>query len=355
MKILILTSELKNTCGVSNHLYNLCIGLKKNSIDITIACPGGESIKRFTDLGVNVCTIPQLMHEKRNILNYINAYFKLFYLIRKNNYNIVHSHNHYCANIAKNVCRLTGIKTIQSNHGILPKIGRLKHFAADYYVAVNDHIKDYMIEQENIPKENIFLIYNGIWKKTNSGRFQRDKIKFIAASRLIKEKGIQDFIKAVHLLDKNIFMKAEFYIAGEGYYEAELNKLNEKLGGRVTFLGNVINLSERLNDYDIFVMATSGKYEGLPMVLIEAAFSGCIIISSSFTEMNKIFSEENGCLLYDKGDAGSLSVKIEYVIGNYPDSLLKAKKLNEIAVRNFGADLMTEKVIQLYSKVTNEN
>ncbi len=351
MKILFLTNELKNTCGVTSHLYNLCIGLKKNGIDFRIACGGGDSIQKFKDSEISVISIPEILHEKRIIVRFVITHIKLLFYLLSGKYDLVHSHHHYCANIAKNVCRILSIKTVQTNHGILPNVGLLKHFSADYFIAVNDHIYDYLVTEEKISGERKSLIYSGIWEKENKTKERQKKIKFIAAARLVEEKGTQDYIKAVHLLDENYFKQAEFFIGGEGAYENVLRELNEKLGGKIIFLGNVASLSERFDEFDVFVMTSKSKSEGLPITMIEAAFAGCLIISSNYYGINKLFNYDNGCITYECGDYVSLTHKLANVIDNYDEAILLAKKLHKIIIKNFSADTMTQKTIQLYSKI----
>lgn len=355
MKILFLTDELKNTCGITSHLYNLCVGLKKKEVGFEIICGRGEVIQKFKDAGMEAFVIPQLLHEKRNVINFITAHVKLLIHLLNGKYDLVHSHHHYCANIAKNVCRMLSIKTVQTNHGILPNVGLLKHFSADYFIAVNDHIYDYLTTEEKISKERISLIYNGIWERENTIKEQHKKIKFIAAARLVKEKGIQDYIKAVYLLDEKYFNQAEFFVSGEGAYENVLRELNQKLGGKIFFLGNITNLSERFNEFDVFVMTSKSESEGLPMTIIESAFSGCIILSSKYYGMNKCFSEENGCVTYDCGNINSLSKKIVAIIENYKASKLNAEKFQETVKKNFSAREMVESTISVCKNILNSS
>ncbi|MFA5805286.1 MAG: glycosyltransferase family 4 protein [Melioribacteraceae bacterium] len=352
MKILFLTNELKNTCGITSHLYNLCVGLKKNEVDFEIACGKGEEVKIFRDAGLEAHVIPQLLHEKRNVINFITAHVKLLIHLLNGKYDLVHSHHHYCANIAKNVCRILSIKTVQTNHGILPNVGLLKHFSADYFIAVNDHIYDYLVAEEKISGERISLIYSGIWEKENRTKERNKKIKFIAAARHVEQKGIQDYIHAVSLLDDKYFEKAEFYIAGKGDYETNLRDLKDKLASRIIFLGDITNLADQFYEYDVLVMTS--RSEGLSMVMIEAAYAECVVISSQFYGLNKLFNYENGCITYNCGDYQSLSQKIAIVIDNYDEAILLAKKLHKIIIKNFNARNMVNSTIDLYKSILNK-
>jgi glycosyltransferase involved in cell wall biosynthesis len=351
MKVLILTNELKNTCGVTSHLYNLSIGLIKNNVDLTIACSGGESVNKFRSLGVNTVIIQQLKHERRNLLNYLTAHIKLFMYLKNNKYDIVHSHHHYCANIAKNVCGILNIKTVQTNHGILPRVGRLKHFAADYYISVNDHINQYMIIEEMISGERISVIYYGIWETECKTKETHKKIRFIAAARLVEEKGIQDYINAVHLLEEKYFEQAEFFFGGEGEYEPVLRKINDKLGGKIIFLGNIINLNMHLDEFDVFVMTSKSKSEGLPMSIIEAAFNKNLIITSNFVGLSYYFTDGVDGIIFENNDIKSLSEKIMFTINNYEDLTHLSLNYHQKAKIKFNAERMVNNTIKLYKSI----
>jgi len=349
MKLLFLANELDNTNGITSHLFNLCVGLQNHNIKIDIACGEGNAVKKFQDIGINVFIVPQLYHQKRGMINYIIAHIKIFSVIIKGKYDLVHSHHHYSSNIAQNICGLLSIKTVQTNHGLFPAIGRLKHFPSDYVIAVNDYIYNTLLLEKRVAKEKLYLIYNGIWEQIGKKKECGQKIKFISASRLIEEKGIQDFIKAVNLLDDAYFEKAEFCFAGEGPYERELLVLNKKLGNKVLYAGNIINLQERFYEYDVFVFTS--KNEGLPMILIEAAFAGCQIITSRYIGINEIFNEKNGCLTYEKGNITELAEIIKKVIERNEIIKTNADKFQKIAMEYFNAGIMTNKTMEFYYKI----
>ena len=72
---------------------------------------------------------------------------------------IIHTHNHYAANLSKIISRLLRIKTIQTCHGIIPEEGRLSHFSADYIISVNEHIIKYLIENK-LGEQNFEILEN---------------------------------------------------------------------------------------------------------------------------------------------------------------------------------------------------
>src|SRR5438876_171737 len=139
MNIALIANELRYTCGVTNHLLHLSKGLSEDSSKkIFIICGGGNGINRFDEINAEVIQNDRFWHKERSYLKYLSAVRFLKSFITDNNIDIVHCHSHYSANIAKSAAENSGIKTIQTNHGLLGAEGRLKHFNADKYIAVNE-------------------------------------------------------------------------------------------------------------------------------------------------------------------------------------------------------------------------
>ena len=209
LKILIVTNELLTTCGVSKHLlYFLSEAKKRDDVEFTILCGGGDAIDVYKDLCKEVFVNPAVKHENRSAVNFIKAFLFLFKLLTKNKYQIIHSHNHYADNIAKLVSYFVKVKTIQTVHGIIEPIGRLNHYPSKYFIAVNEHVYDYLTKQKNKQSKNVKLMRSGVPVPTNSIKTINQKLKIISAGRLIPEKGFDIFIEAISKLKKNTIDKA---------------------------------------------------------------------------------------------------------------------------------------------------
>ena len=159
MKVLFIVNELLYTCGVSTHIYNLISGFKKNStIELYLLCGGGVAISKFEDIGIDVLIDENIKHENRSIRGYIKAILNLSQLINKYEIDIIHSHHHYAASIAQKSGIFKNVKTIQTNHGILPEIGFINHFSSNFIIGVNQHIVDYIIRNKIRPPQKVRLI-----------------------------------------------------------------------------------------------------------------------------------------------------------------------------------------------------
>jgi len=347
MNILYITNELNYSDGVASHLFYLLKNLKlKGNTGIYLMCGGGSGIEKFSSLEIEISVKKNVNHGNRGIKNFTSAIHSVYKFVKDKKIDIVHSHNHYASNIASKAARFTNFKTVQTVHGLIPEKGRLRHYCANNFITVNDHVYHYLLEN-NIPKDKISLIYNGIDFKSLKCIKKKPDIKIICASRLEKGKGIDTFIKAISMLPSEYKDKAEFLIAGSGSLEAELKDLDTELTAGIKFMGNLRNLRNEFDNTQIFVLTSES--EGLPITLLEAAASKNLVISSDFIGIENIVIDGKEGFIFKMHDARDLSSKIKFALDN---NQLK----NEIAEtfflkvkKKFNAMEMAEKHWRLYN------
>jgi glycosyltransferase involved in cell wall biosynthesis len=351
MNILFLTNELRYTCGVTNHLLHLAGELAKNSKHkIFIITGGGNGIDRFDDINIKILEDKRFLHENRNSVNYLSAVNILSKFIRQNKIDILHSHSHYAANIAAMVTKLRKIPKVQTNHGILEEKGKLNHFSADKYVAINEHIYNYIIENKITAAENVKFIRCGIQIPIELSMKTHSPVKVLAASRFIHEKGLDLYIKAVSEIEYEIKSKAEFYIAGEGEEESNLKKLNDDLNAGVKFLGRVNNLGNTLKDTHIFVYTSRSKSEGFPAVITEAGAFNNLLIISDFKGVDSVVKDNVDALVFPVNDVKKLAEQIREAILNY-NNLSKIAEQFYYKVKDlYDLNKMISKHEELYSQ-----
>ncbi len=350
IKILIITNELLTTCGVSKHLlYFLSEMKKRNDIEFSILCGGGNAVDDYKNLCYEVIVNPAFKHENRSAINFAKAFLFLFKLLAKNKYQIIHSHTHYADNIANIASYFVKVKTLQTVHGIIEPIGRLNHYPSKYFIAVNEHVCDYLTKQRNKPTKNVKLIRSGIPVPIKPIKTVNQKLEIISAGRLIPEKGFDIFIEAISKLKKDTLNKAEFLIAGKGVYESELKKIAEKLKLNINFIGEVKDLNTQFMLTHIFVTATQS--EGFPMTLIEAALNKNLILSSNFFGHDSILKDKINSIIFNINDSDDLSSKLEYAIENYKNLDDIIKRSYDDARKEFSLDKMINKTISFYDEI----
>lgn len=351
-KILIILNQLLTTCGVSKHLYYFLSEAKKyTEFNFTIVCGGGDAIEKYKDLCSEIIIYPEVQHENRSILKYLKSVFFLLKLQSQNHFDLIHTHTHYAANLAKYVSKIYNIKTLQTVHGILEPVGRLNHYPSKFFISVNEHISDFLTQQKKIRKENIYLIRNGIM--ANDNLFSKDnlKLKVIAAGRLVKEKGFQTYIKAISLLDSVTKQKAEFYLAGKGEEIDNLRKLAESLNVPVNFIGEIKNIENILSESHILVNPSESKFEGFPIIIVEAAFKRNLIVSSDFGGHNSVLRKDINSLIYEQKNVNELAMKLDYGINKYHNLTSMIENLFKDVKEKFNLNKTTDQILKLYKKI----
>jgi glycosyltransferase involved in cell wall biosynthesis len=181
----------------------------------------------------------------------------------------------------------------------------------------------YMFEKIFKIKHNkIKTIYNGInineiqklkdekVSDYNNIFYNNEVIKFITIGSLRKVKGHDSLIKS-YLSVKNHLPNSKLIIIGDGPLRKELEQLieNLKLKNDVLLMGLRKNPYKYMAKSDIFVL--SSKYEGFPIVLLEALACGLPIISTDCeTGPREILDNGHYGLLVDKNNFDDLTNKM---------------------------------------------
>ena len=125
---------------------------------------------------------------------------------------------------------------------------------------------------------NIVVIPNAF----NADRFRPDEVRrprLLAVSRMIKLKGLQYFLEALHVLGED----TEVVLVGDGPYAPELKQLAARLQLGVQFTGWLDNDSKRLKELyetaEIFIFPSES--ENCPVSLLEAMAAGLPIITTN--------------------------------------------------------------------------
>lgn len=168
-------------------------------------------------------------------------------------------------------------------------------------------------QQYNIPITKVDSIYNWI-DEVNSNNIKYDKLakKIVTVGRFHNQKGYDYLAEvAIKVLSKHPEWQWDIYGSGDKIIE---NALNRKLveGGvlsQVNFKGNVKGTENIYPNHSIYVMTS--RYEGLPLVLLEAQQYNLPIVSFSCpTGPNEIVEDGVNGYLVECYDTDKLSEKL---------------------------------------------
>tara|TARA_B100001250_G_scaffold142977_2_gene122336 strand:- start:935 stop:2065 length:1131 start_codon:yes stop_codon:yes gene_type:complete len=217
------------------------------------------------------------------------------------------------------------------------------------------------LESLGVIKKNHTFLIKGSGVDLNKFSYfpEKDGIpKVVMMSRLLKQKGIIEFLEAAKILiSKDI--KAEFIIYGEidrdSYDSISQKDINEwsKLE-EIKFAGHSNNISEILQDVHIVVLP-SYYGEGFPKALIEAAASGRAIITTDHPGCrDAIIPGETGLLVPIK-DSVELSNSMEYLLKNETIRKNLGKSGREFAEKEFDINSVISKHKEIYLSLLNSN
>lgn len=164
------------------------------------------------------------------------------------------------------------------------------------------------------------VIPNGVdvSRFNNAPPEEHELIRLLFVGRLSREKGIEDLIRSLTLLPRNIISRIELLIVGGGTeeYSTFLQRLTleSNINHKVKFLGEVdwTRTPGIYKSADIFVLPS--YREGFPQTLLEAMASRAAVIATNIGGVQDIIRDGVNGLLFESGDTGKLARCIEALV-----------------------------------------
>ncbi len=200
------------------------------------------------------------------------------------------------------------------------------------------NLAEYRVDDAS--KKNTFLI--------NQLKIDVNKITFILVSRMVKQKGILNYLEAAKLCSENGYTY-NFLLVGQldtdnSITIEEIDKYKEY----VTYLGRREDIKELMLLSDIFVLPTYYR-EGVPRVLLEASALGLALITTDMPGCKDVVIDEyNGKLVRIK-DSKDLYDKMIYVAEN--NKLDTYSKNAKEKVKEFDLDIVVNRYHEVYNSI----
>ena len=167
----------------------------------------------------------------------------------------------------------------------------------------------------------------------------------LAVGRLHEQKGFDLLLQAWKPIEKT-YSDWSLRIVGEGPKRAELEAPIESQGlKRVVLAGATNNVLDEYEAASIFVL--SSRYEGLPLALIEAMWSGLPCIAFDCPQgPAELLAENRGWLVPD-GDIAELTAQIAYALSHPEEALKCAQKAQTFAQTTYSEAAIMPQWVQL--------
>ena len=291
--------------------------------EVYIALPRGEFYDELVAIGCHYIVTELDRHGTNPIkeLKVVSLYKKI---IKEVNPDIVLTYtikpNVYagmaCASIGvPYVANVTGLGTAVENSGLMQFITvNLYRYGlrnAQKVFFQNTENRDFMVRKgvvkgayDVLPGSGVNLNNYALSEYPNG-----DTVDFVFVSRIMKEKGIEQYLDAAKEIRKK-YPETRFHICGfcEQAYEEELKKLDAD--GTIIYHGLVKNMAEIYRQMSCTVHPTYYP-EGLSNVLLESAASGRPIITTNRSGCREVVDDGINGYVVEEKNSKDLIEKIE--------------------------------------------
>ena len=323
--------------GAETGCYDIAHYLPENNCKSFIVTSGGELTKFVDKKKVKLIKLP--VHSKNPILILLNS-FLLVGIILLYNITIVHARSRAPAWSCLLATKLTRRKFVTTFHGTYNFKGKIKKFynsvmvRSDLIIAGSNFIFSHINENysEFLKSSKKFLvIFRGInvdyfdcstkleeeeKKLLQKWEINKEKKIILMPGRLTSWKGQELFIKSIHLVKTELGYEA-FHVVilgseqGRDLYKNKLVRLTEQynLSNQIKFVDHCEDMALAYKVSDIVVSA-SIEPEAFGRVAVEAQSMKKLIIASNIGGSNETIINGKTGILFDSGDATSLSKKI---------------------------------------------
>ena len=367
--------------GAETGCYDIAHYLPENNCKSFIVTSGGELIKFINKEKVKLIRLP--VQSKNPLLIFLNSII-LIAIILFYNITIVHARSRAPAWSCLIATKLTRRKFVTTFHGTYNFSGKIKKFynsvmvRSDLIIAgsnfIFSHIKENYSEFLKSTKK-FLVIFRGIntdyfdastklesEEKEILQKWQINKEKKIVLmpGRLTSWKGQELFIEAINLVKIELGYEA-FHVVilgseqGRDLYKKKLVSLTEqyRLTNQVKFINNCNDMALAYKVSDIIVSA-SIEPEAFGRVAVEAQSMEKLIIASNIGGSNETIVDGKTGILFESGDAGSLSKKIiEAITMDESTIQIIGKEGRKNIIKKFNVEKMCFSTYSEYKRLVN--
>jgi glycosyltransferase involved in cell wall biosynthesis len=345
--------------------------LVKKGLSVEFLCfPGSKINREAENKGIRCIGLkaPGYLHPLQII--------KLSRLIKKNRYELIHTHLSKDLWLLSPCVELSGLNiplllTKHVGSFVVKKdfLHRWLYKKVNSILTISKEIEKNVLETCPVKKDKILLHYNGInLKKFNPALADKTKVRkeykiadseilIGMLSRLSPGKGHEEFLYAARKLVRN-YNNLHFLIVGdpsfgEKEYGDEIKKLSENYGlkDKAIFAGFRNDTPDILAAIDIFAFPSHSEAFG--NALIEAMAMEKPSVATRYAGILDIAVEGVTGYLFNRRDGDDLVDKLKLLIDSPEERRELGKAARKRVVENFDLEKQTEKLIAFYQRITS--
>lgn len=348
--------------GGQQQVVNLLDGLHQKGLYTRLICPAGSRLAAYCqEHGLPFYTI--------NVRSELDAAaaWRIAAYMRKNHYNIIHSHSAHATATGMWVKffnrKIRHVTTRRVDFSVRkPVFGSAKYNNKylDKIVCISKEIERVLLA-DGVPAAKLERIHDGIdthkFDKVAGNPALKKQFNIPAehlvvgtVAALAGHKDYPTLLRAAQIVLRD-HEQVTFCCLGDGPDEKILKKMavELKLGPRFIFAGFHKNVGQFLKMFDLFVL--SSKKEGLGTTLLDAQAVGLPVIATKAGGIPEIVVDQKNGILVPKQNPRELARAISQLLEN--EALRKKYALAAGRdVLKFDASVMVEAYIDLYKKIT---
>jgi len=323
---------VNNAWYAYNFRFNLVKGLKKKGYEVVFIAPYDEKYSEllkqefeFFNInidakGINPISDFKIMVSLYNLYKEMKPDVILTFTIKPNIYSSIVS----ALLGIKSISNITGLGTLFIKETLITKVAKLLYKVALGFNSrvffQNSDDKELFINN-NLVSENKCELLPGSGVDLNKfiprvKNINDDKFIFLLIARLLKDKGLLEFIEAIKIV-KNKYSDVEFQILGEVGVANKTAVTQEELqtwidDSLVNYLGTTDSVQDVIADVDCVVLPS--YREGTPRSLLEACAMEKPIIATNVPGCKEVVDNGVNGFLCEVKSAGDLADKMKMMI-----------------------------------------
>lgn len=355
-----------------SHRLPLAVAARDQGFNVQVATMGGPAVEKIEQMGFTHHTLT-LSRSGRNPLNELVTLFSMWRLFRRLRPDLVHLVTIkpvIYGGIAARIAKVPGVISAISGLGFLfverssLRVRLLRLVVLRLYRLAMGHPNQRVIFQN--PCDMKALEYAGGVSKSKSRLIRGSGVDLrefpikpesdvipvvVMASRLLKDKGVHEFVDAARILQLR-GVNARFQLIGDpdpGNPEsvpAESMKAWQE-EGVVECLGFRTDIPELFSQAHI-VTLPSYYGEGLPKILIEAAASGRAVITTDMPGCRDAIEPDETGLLIPARDTIALASAIQRLIENASLRRRMGREGRRLAEKEFSIEKIVQEHLDIY-------
>tara|TARA_B100000780_G_scaffold278726_2_gene253375 strand:- start:10 stop:1173 length:1164 start_codon:yes stop_codon:yes gene_type:complete len=360
-----------------SHRLELAIKAKNNGYKVSVATAYGGGIKKITKLGLDHHIIP-FSRSGQNLFEEFNVLIKLILLFWRLKPDLVHLvtikpllYGGFVSRLLKikhTVCAISGLGTTFISDTILMRFRKRIIFKCYKFIFNQKNLMVILQNTDDINAlQNIGILQSDQVCLINGSGVNLSKFKYVPetrrlksvvvmASRLLRDKGVFEFVEAANLL-KARGLNVRMLLIGEAD-EGNPTSISKKeisawtAEGVVEILGFRDDIAKQYAEANIVCLPS--YREGLPKSLIEAAAIGRCVVTTDVPGCREvIIPGKTGCLVPAR-DPLALANSIEKLLNDDTMRIKFGKAGRVFAENQFDVYKIVQKHMSLYEAMLKD-